>query len=471
MGAERSAGVARAASGGLASDVAGTDWLGALAGALTRTHVRWLAGILIAGLALRLVWVFAVQPDPRDGRFDDTIWYYNTARHLAAGDGYVFPGDSFCAFGDTIGCDELPATALWAPGYSVTLAALFTLPGDEVAYARALNVVAGLALLVGVYYLGSRLWDKRAGLLAAGIMAFFPSQIFFSSLVLTETIFVALAVGLLALALAWTMERDVTPWRVIALGVAAGAVAMVRPEGIVFAGVIVLAWIAVHRSWRRVAIQTGLLVAGIAVLFVPWGMRNAIQLDAPVLGTTGLGQVLIQAHHPDAGGRSEYWIVSDLWQGYADVPLPERELRVNNTGIRESFKYAVQHPGRELALVPERFAAFYRGDRGSLEWNRKPDGEGGVALSDSTAGAWGAVADVYYYAVIAVALLALPFWLRRSGRRHVLLWAPFVVYSTMWAFFFVGEARYHVPLLPVFALVAGIGLAALWGRLAGDEAA
>jgi hypothetical protein len=30
----------------------------------------------------------------------------------------------------------------------------------------------------------------------------------------------------------------------------------------------------------------------------------------------------------------------------------------------------------------------------------------------------------------------------------------------MWAFF-VGEARYHVPLLPVFSILAAIGLAAI----------
>ena len=466
MHSQRSASIAGTASAPLGLTF---DRLASLRDVLARTHMRWLVAILVVGLALRLVWVVAVQPDPRDGRFDDTVWYYNTARHLAAGDGYVFPGDTFCAFGDTIGCDELPPTALWAPGYSIALATLLNLPGDDVAYARALNLAAGLALLVGVYYLGSRLWDRRAGLLAAGIMALFPGHIFFSSLVLSETLFVALAIGLLALALAWTAQRDVAPWRVVALGVAAGAVALVRPEGLVFASAVVLAWLAVHRSWRRTAQHTALLIAGIAVLVVPWGVRNAVQLDAPVFGTTGLGQVLIQAHHEDADGQPEFWIASELWQRHAAVPLPEREVRVNNTGIRESVEYVLDHPGDDLALVPERFAAFYRGDRGGLIWNGVQDRDGGSALSESAAGAWGAVADGYYYAVLAVALLALPLWLRRSDGRHLLLWAPFLAYSAMWAFLFVGEPRYHLPLLPVFALVAAIGLAAAWGRLTPDR--
>jgi hypothetical protein len=42
----------------------------------------------------------------------------------------------------------------------------------------------------------------------------------------------------------------------------------------------------------------------------------------------------------------------------------------------------------------------------------------------------------------------------------VLIWAPFAVYTAMWTFFFVGEARYHFPLLPVFTVLAGIGASA-----------
>ena len=469
MGANRSASVAGVAPGALRSRPSSPEWLAALRTVWARTNVRWLTGILVVALLLRVFWVVAVQPDPRDGRFDDTVWYYSTASHLAAGDGYVFPGDIFCRFGDSIGCDELPPTALWAPGYSLTLAALFRLPGDDVAAARALNVAAGLALLVGVYYLGSRLWNARAGLLAAGIMALFPSHVFFASLVLTESLFAAMAVGLLALALAWTMKPEVAPWKLVGLGLAAGALAMVRPEGVVFVAVIVLAWLAVHRSWRLVARYTALLLVGIAALVVPWSVRNAIQLDAPVLGTTGLGQVLVQAHHPAADGFPEFWIASELWNRHAAVPLPEREVRVNNTGVRESFTYAVEHPGRELALVPQRLAAFYRGDRGGVVWNQVQDGDGRRALSAGWADSWGMLSDTYYYLVIGIGLGTLPFWLRRARRQHVLLAGPLLAYSAMWAFLFVGESRYHFTLLPIFALVAAIGLAALSQRWASNR--
>lgn len=429
-------------------------------GILTRTDIRWLVAILLVALVLRVLWTGAIQPDPRDGRFDDTVWYYGTATHLAAGDGYVFPGDAFCEFGEGIGCDELPPTALWAPGYSVALAAVFQLPGDDIAAARALNIAAGLALVVLVYYLGRRLWSSRAGLIAAAIIAVFPSHIFFSSLVLAETLFTAMAMGLLCLALATTIQARPSPVTVIGLGLAAGAVAMVRPEGIVFVAVIMLTWLVVWRSWRRLALSTALLVLGMALIFVPWTVRNAAQLDAVVVGTNGLGQVLIQAHSPEAGGEPDIYIATRVHGYYDEIPWPEREVTINREATKESISYALHNIPREFTLMPLRFAAFYRGDSGAIDWNQVEDGLGRRQLSDGAANVWGVIADSYYYAVLAVGLFGLAFWIRKSRGVHWLLWGPIVIYSLMWWFLFVGESRYHFPLLPLFALIAAIGLAA-----------
>ena len=430
------------------------DWAAASRRTWARTHVRWLVGILVVALVLRVVWVFAVQPDPRDGRFDDSVWYHNSARLLADGHGYVNYG-------------ELTPTALWAPGYPLTLAGLFLLPGDDVAAARVLNLAAGLGMIAGIYFLGSRLWDRRAGLFAAGIMALFPSHIYFSSLVMTEVFFTAGAVGVLCLAFAWTLRDDVPPWRVAVLGVATALLAMVRPEGSMFAVMIVATWVAYHRSLRRVAMFAGLLALGMALVYVPWTVRNIIQIDAPVVSTNGLGPVLIQGHNADAGGRPDLFTVVRFGQQYEYLPLPEREVRINTEATKESIDYALHHIPRELSLVPHRLAWFFRGDDTVVFWvNHGEPSEFSAKWEDR----WMGLANVYYYIVAGMMVLGLPFWLRRMDRRHVLIWAPFAVYTAMWAFLFVGEARYHFPLLPIFALLAGIGLAAFLQRLAGWRA-
>jgi 4-amino-4-deoxy-L-arabinose transferase-like glycosyltransferase len=427
------------------------DWLRALGVVRARTHILWLSGILLVALVLRIVWVSAVQPDPRDGRFDDSVWYHNSARLLADGHGYV----NYTA---------LSPTALWAPGYPLVLAGLFRLPGDDVAAARALNVAAGLALVAGVYYLGSRLWDRRAGLIAAAIMAGLPSHIFYSSLAMTEVLFAGLVGGLLCLALAWTLREGVAPQRVFLLGVAAGVVGMVRPEGALLVLAIIATWAAYHRSLRRVATYVALLVLGMAVLYVPWTVRNIIQLHAPIVGTTGMGQVLLQAHSAHTGAKPDLYTVVQFSDQFKSLPLPEREVRMNNAATRASIDYAVHHLSRELTLAPQRLAWFFRGDDSVVIWLNNAGPGRPKEFSGVWEDRWMAFANVYYYSVVGIMVLGLPFWLRRMNRRHVLIWAPFAVYTVMWALLFAGETRYHVPLLAVFAVLAGIGLSAFTRR-------
>ena len=47
--------------------------------ACTTSHAFWLGAILLVGLVLRIAWVSSVQPDPRDGRFDDMVGYMEWA--------------------------------------------------------------------------------------------------------------------------------------------------------------------------------------------------------------------------------------------------------------------------------------------------------------------------------------------------------------------------------------------------------
>jgi 4-amino-4-deoxy-L-arabinose transferase-like glycosyltransferase len=431
----------------------------AVPGPWAQPHTRWLVVILLVALALRVLWVASVQPDPRDGRLDDTVLYHGGARGLADGEGYINPYSG-------------TPTARWSIGYPLLLSALYLLPGDDVAAARGLNVGAGLLLVAGVYYLGQRLWDKRAGLLAAALIAVFPSSIFFSTLVLSEVVYAALVVGVLALALAWTRPGPAPPWRLLLLGLALGGTALVRPEGMVFVAVLGVFWWVAGRDWRLAARNVALVLVGVALLFIPWTVRNAIEIGSPVVGTTGLGGVLIQGHSPNSDGHPNFDIQIALENRFLDVELPEREARVNNAGIQDSVEFAVNNVGSEVRLTALRFIYFVRGDRGAIDWVQhaplpSPEGRGQPvaeprALSASTARALGLLSDVYYYAALGMALAGLTFVLKQRRPEHVLLLLPVLVYISLWSLLFVSESRYHFPLLPFVSLAAAMGAIAAY---------
>ena len=58
---------------------------------LRTPDARWLIAVVAIAFIVRLVTVIAVHPDPRDGRFDDSVFYDSAARHLADGDGGPSP--------------------------------------------------------------------------------------------------------------------------------------------------------------------------------------------------------------------------------------------------------------------------------------------------------------------------------------------------------------------------------------------
>jgi hypothetical protein len=52
-----------------------------------RRDLPALGLILLLALSIRIVWIIFAHPDPTDGRFDDTAWYYSAAHFFANGDG------------------------------------------------------------------------------------------------------------------------------------------------------------------------------------------------------------------------------------------------------------------------------------------------------------------------------------------------------------------------------------------------
>ncbi|MCH8851165.1 MAG: glycosyltransferase family 39 protein [Planctomycetes bacterium] len=403
--------------------------------------------ILLIALVLRVMWVLTVQPDPNVEVFDDSTLYVRFGRGLVDGEGYNFQGEP---------------TAGFAPAYAAILAATFVLPGDDMAATRVLHVLLGLGEVLGVYYLASRLWDRRAGLLAAAMMALFPSHIFFTTLLMREPVFSPLLVGLLCLAVAWTLRGNAKAWQLIFLGVAAAFMMLMRFETVPIIAVIVLSWVVVHRSWRRVATYTALLVLGMAALLVPWIVRNAVQVGSPVI-TTGGWVLLVGSHHPDSAGYPtplslQYDVI------YHNLPQPERALHVDSVARRDAINYAIHHIPRELSLVPDRLSWFFRSDHAALDLIqlKMPSGPDSRELSAGQEAFYGVVADTFYYAVAAIMVLGLPFWIRRMRGEHILLFGTFAVYCAMWAFLFAGLPRYHYPLIPIIVVLAAIGLSSFW---------
>ncbi len=144
---------------------------------------RWLLSVFVVALLVRGGWgtlrLVSVS-DPSVLEFPDEQQYWLMADSLRVGEGLK---------------DELGFRATRMPLYPAALSP-FTGMSRGVIAAKAAQWVIGAVAAVLTAGLAAALFNRRVGLLAGLLVAFDPFLVFFSSLLLTETLFVAVLVGL-----------------------------------------------------------------------------------------------------------------------------------------------------------------------------------------------------------------------------------------------------------------------------------
>ncbi|HZG69275.1 MAG TPA: glycosyltransferase family 39 protein, partial [Herpetosiphonaceae bacterium] len=188
----------------------------------------------------------------------------------------------------------------WPLLQPVWMVPFMALLGPTALAARLPNLVFNLVLLLLVYHVGARIWDRRTGLLAALLTLF--NHFFFLLTVYSTTDlgFVVLSMAAIALFFrAATTEpggRTVLQWSLA--GLITGLMGLQKPTGAIFAAGMLL-WIVLRRwrgaplPWRGLIAWAGM--AGVVVL--PYVIRNLVlfgqlhysteRYDAWILGFGG----------------------------------------------------------------------------------------------------------------------------------------------------------------------------------------
>ncbi len=412
---------------------------------LDRSDYVWLLAIVLLAFALRLIWVLYATADPIDGRFDDSVFYHVVAAHMAEGGGYTNPY-SF-----------LP-TAEWAPGYIFLLTPLYWLFGSHHQVAEVANVVLGAATVAALYLLARELFNGVTARIAAVLLALFPGQVLFTSVIYSETLFTFVFV-LALLLLSLTARRGKTlDWRwVAAFGLVAGAAALVRGVGLWLLIIAPLYWAFSLREWRPMLRGGALAFGAAALVILPWTVRNIITLDSPVLISTSAGLNFWQGHHEGASGGNEPPI--DIMNRYGPLTRPGAEVDISNAGLREGLRFALTHPREELSLSARKVRELYKHDTIALDLNEN-FGERPF-IPAALESALRITADSFYFFVLALGVLALV----RTGpnRRALLLPVLVAVIWTLGHIALFGQPRYHMPLMPVFCILAAWTLAGAFG--------
>ena len=400
-----------------------------LASLLTPGDLPWLAMAVLGAVGLRVLWVVYVNVDPNDGRFDDSIFYHNVARGLA----------ETWQYGDPFGRG---LTAQWPPAYPATLAVLYKLFGFHLLLAKGLNIAFAAITVALTYVIARRVFGRWAAYLAAVILAFFPGQIYFSTLVYAETMFGMVFMLVLLLALVWTVQRsEARWWQVLLIGFLIGLAGMVRVEGVFLVFVLVALWAVTVRPWRTVARYAVLVALGTVLALTPWTVRNAVQLHQFVPLRTNMGNAVSRTVDPE----------------FESPRLSETKP------LGESFRSLLTYSWRIVPSISENVKTLYENDADGIRRTQSASGSGlyQPPLSESEVGFWRGLADRYFFAAGAAALAGATLCVLRRNRASL----PIIVAAVGWTLLFgfvTPTTRYHFPVGPLIAIMAAAFIMFAW---------
>jgi 4-amino-4-deoxy-L-arabinose transferase-like glycosyltransferase len=389
-------------------------------------HRRLLILILTLALGVRVGWGLILPTETASLRsLPDQLEYLQLGENLPHSKGLEFTDSRF----------PEPLVAYRTPGYPWLVA----LCGANVRLIRVLQALIDTSTVLAVYLLGRRWSSEGIALLASAFVAANPYLVYFSGLILTETLFSAM--------LAWGMVGLSSSGRSWWSGAVVMALAvLVRPSALVLGPLLAIPANRCvsdsYRWWVRGAARAAIAFGLTCLLLLPWGWRNHSLLGNWVWTTTNSGFTLYDGFNPKATGSSDLSMIATM---------PELrtmdELRRSDYLAALAWQYISDNPTRAVTLGFRKIARLWSPFPLSNEYGR---------------GMYVVVGVLYALPLFALTLVGM--WCGGlSGSAKALLLLP-AVYFTLAHSVSVGSLRYRVPADVPMALVAASGATWIAGR-------
>lgn len=421
--------------------------------ASTRRWWTWVGVWSALGLAIRLAVVFSTASKQPVG---DAFFYHYEANLIAAGKGFINP---FLYFEHIP--HEVVKTASFPPGFVFVLTAASLVGFKSFLAQRIWCCIVGAAGIAVCAAVGRDISGRRAGLIAAFLVAVYPNIWMSDPLALSETLSpVIVAVVLL---FAYRFWRNPSLRGGFWLGLCIGAAALARDE-LALLGLFVLvpAAIGAHRlapSARLKAFAAG--CAGFIVVVGPWVGYNMSRFTDPVFVSTGFGVTLASAN------CASTW--SGPYEGYWSMPCalavpvnPHVDESVQgSTDQAYAMRFIQAHLGRFPVVAAARIGRTFGLYRPIQQIQLD-------SAIEKRPYHWALVGLFMYYAMLGLSVVGVVLMRRRSVPVYPLVAVGLTVVVAVVISF--GQTRFRSTFEISLVLWSAVALEAAWARVASTRA-
>ena len=344
-----------------------------------------------------------------------------------------------------------------SPFYAYVLGVLYAIFGDGPWAPRIVQILLGSLTPVLTYAIGSRLFTRRAGIVAALLIAFYGPLVLEEVTLNKTSLLIVTAVAGVAAYLRYGPAAH--PAGLAVSGLLFGlTIVGVAQWLLAFAALAAyLPWLATTRSRREHAIALAAFVGACLLLVTPVVTWNSILGRGLVLTSGGAGLNMFTGNNERATG------LPASPQGLRDIPeyeeadarrLAERDIgrplssaEVDRYWSSRAWDFIRDHPLDWLVLLRRKITVL---------WNayEVPDNYQYAFMRAHFIPALWVAVTLAVLGPLALVGLLLPFWRRRGVTAFYLVTFAYMVTPII----YYVRGRYRLPLAPFLAVLAGVGV-------------
>ena len=384
-----------------------------VSGAVERLTFRQIAFVIFSlALVIRLAYVLTIPNEIRPLDYDGHV-YDLIARNIVDGKGFNY---------------DTGVNQSWRPPlYPLFLALNYLLFGQNYIAVRVVQALLGASTCVVAFLIARDYLGKGTGIIASLIVALYPGLVYFTGLLVTETLFILLVVSatlfLLRFLKTWSL-RDGG-----ATGILLGLSALCRPQVLAFVPFLFVVLFLASKT-RKPAIANFIPVfLVILAIILPWTLRNYAVHGEFVLISTNGGYNFYVGNNPEATGRLTKPYFSSQQQALRDELT---EAKIDTEYYKWGLDYIRGNPLASLKMAAKKVGIL---------WFEPTIGK--LRLGE------------WLFVLVAAAGLVRSFSI---WRRYVPLYAMILALSLPPLLYFA-EGRFRLPMVPFLAIFAAYGIA------------
>ena len=384
---------------------------------MKRNH-KILFLILVISIIIRIGYVMVLEGELY---FPDSVRYDRIALELLTGNGF--------------------SSASTAPLYPIFLSFIYRFFGHSFLMVRIIQSVVGSASILMIYLIAREIFSEKAGLIAGSISAVYPFFIFFTGLLLTETLFIFLLLCLIFFLRKMTIRLQ---WSyTVCTGIFAGLSILIKPVMsyfLLFALVVVLAACGGGRKKLFAKVMLVLLITGI--ILMPWARSNHKKTGEFIFLTTSGGLTLYESNNPlaDGGPGLEKIIRTEEMRNMNEIELDKHFKR-------QAILFIKNNPRRFIRLTIIKLRRF---------WSPVPNASSYRSMK------YKLISIFSFCPVILLAVWGMIAW-RKQWKYLLFLYLP-VVFFCLLHMVILGSVRYRIPVMPFMIVLAAGGISNLLWR-------